>query len=243
MKGDLTDEEFQNIQWTLVERAGDADAAVAQEAVSEICKRYWAMLYVFSRCKELDVSDAKDAVQIFFSELLNKDLIEEIDAEKGKLRTFFLTLMERAVLIKKKGESAQESAGEQIISSIDQAREEEWYNSEATEGVSAESLFEKRWALSVLEHALLSIRAGYERKGKEIVFDALKPHLGWSAGEESYGEVAQRLQMSEGAVKVAVHRLRGKYKKTLQSQVAGTIGSSDSELIREEITYLFSALS
>ncbi len=109
--------------------------------------------------------------------------------------------------------------------------------------VALDSLFEKRWALSVLEQTLLSIRAGYERKGKEIVFDALKPHLGWSAGEESYGEVAQRLQMSEGAVKVAVHRLRGKYKKTLQSQVAGTIGSSDSELIREEITYLFSALS
>ncbi len=243
MKSDHPDGKFYSTQWTLVERASSGDVEVADEAIAEICKRYWAPLYVFARCKGMSEADAEDAVQIFFTELLDKRLIEKADSEKGKLRTFFLTVMDRTIKIKKRGESAQKRGGGQITFSIDQAREEQWYNSEPTESATPESLFEKRWALSVLEQALSSIREGYEKKGKEKVFDALKPHLGWSAGEESYGEVAKRLQMTEGAVKVAVYRLRQKYKETLQRQIADTIGTSDSELIREEITHLFSALS
>ncbi|MGJ8656741.1 MAG: RNA polymerase sigma factor [Akkermansiaceae bacterium] len=243
MKNDHLDGKLLSDQWLLLERAASADEQMAGEAISEICKWYWAPLYVFARGRGMGGEDAVGMVQIVFEGLLDKDLIKRVDVVRGRLRTFFRTVVDRVVLMRESGDCAQEGGGGQVKLSFDQGREEEWLGGELLETVTAESLFDKRWALSVLEQSLLKMRAGYVKKGKGEVFDVLKPYLGWSMGEDSYGEVAQRLRLSEGAVKVAVHRLRQTYKEILQRQVADTIGSSDAELIKEEITHLFTALS
>jgi len=169
--------------------------------------------------------------------------MKKVDQQKGKLRTFFLTVVERIILQKQRGEMAQKRGGGIVTFSMDQAKEEEWFMSEPSDGCSPESLYDKRWALSILEQSLVSLRRGYEKKGKADLFDALKSHLGWSEGEQSYAQIGKEHEMNEGAIKVAVYRLRKQYKECLQSQIADTIGTNDQSQIKEEIEHLFAALA
>jgi len=243
MSLDSPHKKFQSTHWTLIERAVSSDKKEADQALTIIFQSYWPPLYVFARYKGLSVEDAEDVVQKFFSDLCEKGLLEKACPEKGKLRTFFLTVVERLILQKTRGDLAQKRGGGQTTFSIDQAREEKWINSEPLENKNPESIFDKRWALAVLEQALLALREEYLKKDNASLFDSLKSHLGWSEGEDSYENIARNHQMTEGAVRVAVYRLRKKYKGALETQIAETIGSANKELIREEIEHLFAAIA
>lgn len=237
------DARFDSTNWTLLSQAIRGEKTQARLAMAKLCELYWSPLYVFVRRKGYSPSDAEDAVQGFFAKMIEHDWLDRADEAKGKLRTFFLTLLTRHITGEWRKENAAKRGGSDITISIDQGHEEQWFDSEPVENMTPENLFERRWALALLEGTVNELANYYRQKNQEDRFEAFKPYLGWQAGEESYGEVAQSLGITEGAVKVAIHRFRQKYKEVLTRQVSETLDTRDSEVVKEELQHLFTVLA
>lgn len=234
---------FNSTQWTLLSKAIRGEADESRLAMAKLCELYWPPLYVFVRRKGLNPSDAEDAVQGFFAKLIEHDWLERANEAKGKLRTFFLTLLDRHITGEWRKDHAAKRGGKAITISIDQGHEEKWFGTEPVESMTPESLFERRWALALLEGTVTELENHYRLKQQEDRFAALKPYLGWQAGEDTYLQVAQALGISEGAVKVAVHRFRQKYREVLTRQVSETLDTRDPAAVKEELQHLFTVLA
>ncbi len=236
--------EFQPTRWSLVARAGkvasEPDAALALDV---LCQAYWDPVYGFLRRSGRSQEDAEDLTQEFFAELISTNTVAAADRSRGKFRSFLLAVLKRFLSHQRERANAQKRGGRVQHVSIDLSPAEDRYQSEIVDADTPETLFARRWANTVLELALGNLRKSYSKDGKEKVFEVIKQYLSWNEGELSYREAADSLGMTESNLKVAVHRLRKRYKRVLHEQVAETLETDDEAAVEEEMRSLFAALS
>ena len=227
--------------WSVVLAAADASSPDSDRALATLCSTYWYPLYAFVRRQGHAAHEAEDLTQEFFARILEKQYLDGIGPEKGRFRTFLLVCLRRFLANEWDRQRALKRGGGRAPLPIDFADADARYRLEPAHELTAERLFERRWALTLLEQVLASLAAEMQRSGKGELFDALKVYLAASATAPPHAEVAQRLNMTEGAVKVAVFRLRGRYRQLLREEIAKTVG--DEAEVEEEIGRLFAALA
>lgn len=235
---DSTPGAFKPTRWSLVVQSR-GEGVIAERALEELCAAYWFPLYAWSRRFGAEPADAEDYVQGFFVEVLSKKLFAAANPDLGKLRTFMLTAFQRHVHDELRKTSRQKRGGGQVIS-FDAVEAEAWYEGEQVEGESADHMFDRQWALTVLEQALAVIEKQASARGKKEEFAAMRPFLTGEEGGEDYASAGARLGMSASAFKVAVHRLRGRFRDALRAQVAET--QPEGESVEEEMHYLMEVL-
>lgn len=232
---------FDTTRWTWVCAAQETNGPSRAAALEELCRAYWYPLYAYVRRRGNSAEEAEDLTQEFFRRLIEKDYLKAADQHKGKFRTFLLVAMKRFAANEWHRARAQKRGGEYMFVPIDAGWAEDMYHHEPVENVTPESLYERRWALLILERTLNAVREDMERAGKGALFEALKDALASSPKEHTYAEVAEQFGLSEGAVKATVHRLRGRFRKHLRAIIADTV--RDDEDVEDEIQHLFSVFS
>lgn len=230
---------FATTSWSMVlDAATDRDSASGDAALSELCQLYWFPLYSFVRRKGYDRNQAEDLTQSFFADLLEKDRLKHAEPSRGSFRSFLLTSLTNFLTNCWRAEKAQKRGGQTTVLSIDFDEADVRYAGQQHDGLTAEKIFDRSWALSILDQTLSAVATQYEEVGKQELFDHIK---GFLTGDPlPYQELAKMTGMREGALKVAVHRLRQRYGQQLRLQIARTI--SDADKVDEELASLFKAL-
>ena len=234
-------EQFPETRWSVVLAARDEnDDERAAAALDDLCRAYWFPLYVYIRRRGYAPADAEDLAQGYFAALVERDYIAQASRERGKLRSFLLTTLKHFLADEWNKASAFKRGGGKTVISIDAARAEERYAFEPADEESPDRLYEKRWALTVLDNVLESLRGDYVRSGQHRVFEVLKKFLAWNSASEAYRAAAAQLGLKENAVRVAVFRMRRRYGDLLRAHVADTVASPEE--VAAEMDYLFALL-
>lgn len=232
---------FHTTSWTLVQSAAIHPRVDSTPALSALCGIYWQPVYAFIRRNGYDREQAQDLCQQFFAVLLEKNYLLDADQKRGRFRSFLLTAVKHFLANEWDRAHALKRGGGQIPVPIDLVEAEEWYAPAAVEATTPESLFERRWALSVLERVMVKLRADFLENGKANQLDHLLMFLNLDSDSTRYRDVAGRLGVSAGALRMAVHRMRRKYRELLHAEIAETV--STPEEVEDEIRFLFSTLS
>ena len=232
---------FVTTHWSLVVSAGRNDTPHARDALEKLCRTYWFPIYAFVRRQGHGPHDAQDLTQEFFARLLEKKYLAGVDPAKGRFRSFLLASLKHFLANEWDKTRAQKRGGGQILIPIDVATAETSCGIEPADDLTAEKIYERRWALTLLDQVLRRLRAEYVRDGKENLFEQLKPTLTEASRSVRYAEIATRLGTNEGAIKVAVHRLRQRYREVLRAEIADTVASPGE--VEDEIRNLFAALA
>ena len=234
--------QFTPTHWSVVlAAAGHADTIHARDALEKLCRNYWLPIYVFVRRQGHGAHDAQDLTQEFFARLLVRNFLAGVQREKGRFRSFLLASVKHFLANEWDKANAQKRGGGQVPISIDADLAENSFEMEAVDTMTADRIFERRWALALLDLVLRRLREEYTRDGKEKQFNELKATLTEGSRTVAYAEIARRLSTSEGAIKVAVHRLRQRYRELLRAEIADTIANPGE--IDDEIRNLFAALA
>jgi RNA polymerase sigma-70 factor (ECF subfamily) len=230
---------FATTRWSLVLAAKDKAAPEARQALADLCTAYWYPLYAYVRRQGHDAEQAQDLTQEFFTRLLEKDFLRAVDPVRGRFRAFLLAALRHFLANEWDRAKASKRGGGRRLLSLDCRAAEDRYRLEPAHQLTAEKLFERRYALTLLEQVLQRLKREMARAGKDELFEGLKQYLA-GAAESGYAETARALNMSDGALKTAVHRLRRRYRELLREAIAETV-ETDHE-IDEEIRDLFAAL-
>jgi len=234
-------EYFATTHWTVVLHARQPDSPQAHEALERLCQAYWYPLYAFVRRQGHDAHDAQDLTQEFFARLLEKNYLQDVDRAKGRFRSFLLASLKHFLANEWDRRKALKRGGNRTHLPIDSQSAETRYGLEPAHDQSPEKLFERRWALTLLDQVLQRLREEFAAEGKVEQFDHLKVTLTTDRHSVPYAELGARLQLSEGAVKVAVHRLRQRYREVLRAEIAQTVARPED--VEGEIRHLFAALA
>ena len=227
---------FSATRWSVVlAAAGDAE-----DALATLCRAYWYPLYAFLRRQGLNTHDAEDVTQGFFAHILEKDALAQVDRAKGRFRTFLLASLKHFLADERDRAKAQKRGGGQPVISLDACEAEARYGLEPRDELSPDKLFDRRWAIAVIERVLARLDAEYSAAGKGALFSALKPLLTAPGSARPYAEIGAQFSMKEGAVKVAVHRLRQRYGAALRAEIAETVGTAEE--VDAELRHLLDAL-
>lgn len=230
---------FRTTQWTMVVNAGSDNSAIASAALNHLCRRYWYPLYASVRRSGYSHADAADLTQSFFARVVERRTMAGVEPGVARFRTFLLTALKRFIINEwQSANRLKRGGGKQIISLDEEA--DKLYCSEPADNASPDKLFEKRWALSVLDLALARLRTGFEATERPELFDALKPALSGDKLEKSYVEVGSTFGLSEGAIKVAVHRMRKRFGELIRAEIAETV--RDEQDVEDEMRYLITVL-
>jgi RNA polymerase sigma factor (sigma-70 family) len=232
---------FATTHWSVVLAAGKDQSPQAQEALSRLCETYWYPLYAFVRRQGRNPHDAQDLTQEFFARLLRSHFFVAADPKRGRFRSFLLASLKHFLMHEWEKDRAQKRGGGRSLVRFDAQAGETRYGVEPVEPLTAEAIFERRWALTLLDRVLERLGADYAVSGRAALFDALKPALTGEKALAGYADLAARLGMSEGALKVAVHRLRQRYGELLREEIAHTVASPGE--VEGELRHLLSALS
>ena len=232
--------DFQSTRWSMVLAARGGDSAEAREALAALCGAYWYPLYAFVRRKGRDAESARDIVQGFFARLLEKGGLASVDRAKGRFRSFLMASCAHFLANQSDHDRALKRGGGKAPISIDGPAAEGRYGREPAHGLTAERLFERRWATTLLDNVLGAVEAEMTRAGKSRQFEALRPALLGDAERVPYARIAAELGLSEEAARAAAQRLRRLYRERLRQEVARTIG--DPAGVEDEIRSLFAAL-
>jgi RNA polymerase sigma-70 factor (ECF subfamily) len=231
---------FVTTHWSVVRQAGQAGSPAGIEALEQLCQLYWYPLYVFVRRKGHSAEDAQDLTQEFLARFLERQYVALADQSRGKFRTFLLRSMEHFLINEwTKARTAKRGGMQQVIS-WDEMEAEKRYQAEPAIDSAPDKIFEKRWAMSLLETALARLQGEFSAPEKREMFEALKGCVWGEEAAASYQEIAAQLRMAEGAVKGAVHRLRQRYRELLRAEVALTVATSSE--VDEELRYLATVL-
>jgi RNA polymerase sigma-70 factor (ECF subfamily) len=231
---------FATTRWSLVAAAGHGPPPEAQQALATLCRIYWYPLYAYARRQLPSAEDAQDATQEFFARLLEKDYLQAADPQRGKFRAFLLTAFKRFLAKERDRAHAQKRGGGRSIVPLDFQSGERQFAQEPADHATPETLYERRWALTLLEQTLAQLRQEMVNAGKEKLFEALKGTLTGEDTVAPYAQLAARLDLSEQAVKVAVHRLRRRYAELLRGEIAQTV--ADPGQVEDELRDLFAAV-
>ena len=228
---------FPMTRWTLVAKLKGPPSNEAAQALDAICRAYWYPLYVFARRQGLDEPDAKDIVQSLFARMIEGNRFAQADAERGRMRTFLLTALKNEIHQDREKRQAAKRGGKDTVLSLDMTDAEGRYLHEPVAvDVSPERAYERKWAMELLQAAKASLRSTYAKDGKETLFDALAPALDEGDRWAGHEAAAAALQMNEGAMKVALHRLRKRYREALFQQVRETVECEED--VMAEAAYL-----
>ncbi|HUC84861.1 MAG TPA: sigma-70 family RNA polymerase sigma factor [Candidatus Acidoferrales bacterium] len=231
---------FVTTHWSIVLSAQEGDSPRRSVAMEELCRSYWYPLYAYVRRHGYSVEDAQDLTQEFFARLLARNWVGSANPAKGRFRTFLLTAMNHFLADQWDRLKAQKRGGGQQTLSLDVATAETRFQMEPADPLTPEKNYERRWAQTVLETVFEKLRRAYAAEGKAALFDELKGSLTQARAAVPYQELATRLQVTEGALRAAVHRLRQRYRELLRTEVAHTVAGADE--VEEELQYLFRAL-
>jgi RNA polymerase sigma-70 factor (ECF subfamily) len=230
---------FDTTHWSVILAARDRGSSEARAALGELCRAYSYPLYAFIRHRGHDHQTAEDFTQSFFARLLESNDLARVDRSKGRFRAFLLAACKNFLANERDRREARKRGGDRVIVSIDRAEAERSYAMEPAHWLTAEALFARRWAILLLDQTMEDLRAEFNQSGQSQRFEALKPTL--TGDHVPYSELAARLNMTVGAVQVAVHRLRQRYREALRARIGATVG--DPSQIDDEIRELFAALS
>jgi RNA polymerase sigma factor (sigma-70 family) len=225
----------------MIARVQESDAGVSQRALTEICEHYWPPIYAFLRRSGRSKEDAEDLTQGFFASLLARDVFARIEKEGGKLRTFLLASLKNHLNNEYRANARQKRGGGAVIVPIDAEESERRLESEMADDMTPERAFDRAWVLTLLGNVLTALEKEYVEEGKGPLFTALRPQLVDAAEAGSYAEVAQRLGMSEGAARVAAHRLRTRYRELLVQEVSETVDGPAA--VKAEMDFLVRTLN
>jgi RNA polymerase sigma-70 factor (ECF subfamily) len=234
-------EQFATTHWSMVLAARDRALPQAATALADLCGTYWYPLYAFVRRRGHTVEEAQDLTQEFFLRLLEKDYLQVVDRSKGRFRSFLLAAFEHFLLNEYDRQKAQKRGGCCKILALDFSSAEARYATEPAHTETPEKLFERRWALTLLDGVLQCLGDEYAQAGKDALFARLKPHLLEEPDAAAYAHIAAELNVSEAAVKMAVHRLRKRFRQRLHDEIARTLDAGEE--IESEIRLLFEALA
>jgi RNA polymerase sigma-70 factor (ECF subfamily) len=235
------DAEFRTTHWSAVLAARDKSSAQAQEALAELCQTYWYPLYAYIRRRGNNATEAEDLTQGFFARLLEKNYIGDVTPGIGRFRCFLLASLKHFLANEWDRAQTHKRGGGKAILSLDDQQAETRYQFEPIENVTPETLFEQRWALTVLECVLARLREEFVATEKAELFNQLKVFLSSDQAGSSYAEIAARTGLKEGTVKVAVHRLRRRYGELLRAEIGHTVNQPNE--VEDEVRHLISVLS
>jgi RNA polymerase sigma-70 factor (ECF subfamily) len=231
-------DDFRTTRWSVVRAAG-ADDATRRDALGWLCEAYWFPLYAFARRRGRSEDDARDAVQAFFAHVLEKDALTGLSPAAGKFRAFLLASFKKFLSNERARAAAEKRRATQAAFTVSLDDAEDIYRREATDGLDAEQLYERRWALAVVLGATAKLRREFEAAGRGHVFVALQPYLSGES-DRTYAETGARLDMSAGAIKTAIHRLRKRLGAVLREEVAETV--TEPEDVEDELRHLLRVL-
>lgn len=232
---------FLTTRWSIVMNARNPASSSSTLALESLCRAYWYPLYVFVRRQGHSAHDAQDLTQAFFARLLEKDYLQTVAREKGRFRTFLIVAMKRFLLNEWDKLRTLKRGGDRLHLPLDTGLAETRYLNESSETLPADQVYERRWALTLLEQAMARLRSDYQNSGREKEFEHLKLSLTAERGEVSYREIANVLQMTEGAARVALHRLRKRFREIFREEIAGTVSTSGE--VDDEVRYVVAVLS
>ena len=231
---------FATTHWSVVLAANQSNSPHADEALGVLCRAYWHPLYAFIRRRGYEEHQAKDLTQEFFARLLGKNYLRAVDRKKGKFRSFLLAALEHFLANEWRDAHAQKRGGGVTFISMDDSGERQYLQVPAS-GLSPVQIFERQWAITLLEQVLARLRDEFGIAGKAALFAELKIFLTGEKRPVSYAELAMRLQMTEAAIKMAVSRMRQRYGELLRAEIANTV--TTPEEVEEELRALFAVLS
>jgi RNA polymerase sigma-70 factor (ECF subfamily) len=229
---------FVTTHWSVVLSAQDPHSSRSRDALEALCRTYWYPLYSYARRGGHSPPDAEDLTQGFFARLLEKDYLKAAARDKGRFRTFLLVALKRYLANEWDRQHAQKRGGFAPVVPIDQDLAESRFASESAHNLPADLLFDRQWAMTLLDRTMTQLQQEYVASGRAQLFDYLRNCLTKDESALPYSEIAGRLKLTESAVKMAVHRVRARYREILQHEIAQTV--SAPEEIEEEIRHLFS---
>jgi RNA polymerase sigma-70 factor (ECF subfamily) len=232
--------ELTTTHWSVVLAAGEQNSPRAAAALETLCRRYWYPLYAYIRRRGHAPEDAQDLTQDFFLQLLRKNYPARADRAKGKFRSFLLHALNQFLADQRERSSALKRGGGQILISLEEERPEDRYRLEVADELSPEKLFERRWAQTVLDRALVRLREEFAAEGKAAAYEVLRAFEPGEQSTLSYADAAARLGVSESAVKSMIHRLRRRHGELVREEIAHTVPTVAD--IDEELRYLVSVL-
>lgn len=231
---------FPTTQWSLIVRAAAADPAEREKALAEICTLYWPPVYAFIRSRGHSPHDAEDLTQSLFAELLERNDFAKADSNHGRLRSYLMTATKNHLHSAHRRENRQKRGGGAVMLSFDALdAESRCLVPEQVDEMTPERVFERQWAITVMENVVAHLADRYARKDQAILFDALKPFINIGTTATPQSELAQQLGMSDQAFRVAVHRLRQRYAEVLRQTVKSTLGPDED--VGEEISRMMQA--
>ena len=233
-------DEFVTTLWNMVVEAGASGDEKAAAALHRLCSMYWYPIYAFIRRRGSTIPEAEDLTQAFFAHLLERDSIARADRERGRFRSFLLTAFKNFHANERARTTATKRGGSNSIVSLEELQAENRYQTEPQTAVTPEKLYDQKWAASLLEQAMATLRAEYDVLSKGPLFDLLRSVVWGGRQEGGYEELARQAGISEGAFKVAVHRMRSRFKECLRQEVAQTVVTPGE--IDDELRHLLTAL-
>jgi RNA polymerase sigma factor (sigma-70 family) len=231
---------FHTTHWSRIAAATGNEGEASQSALADLCQAYWYPLYAFLRRRGHNAEDARDLTQGFFARLLEKGYLADAEPSRGRFRSFLLTAISRFASKEHDKATAKKRGGGRAVLSIDFADGERRYGNEPADNWTPERIYERRWALTLLDRTLARLRHEHEASSKLAQFELLKIFLTGESGTPPLETVADELGITEGAAKVAVHRLRHKYRELLRAEIAQTLTAQQD--IDNELAVLLAAL-
>jgi len=226
---------FTTTHWTVVLEA-QSESATAQEALEKLCRIYWRPIYSFVQRQGIELEEAKDITQGFFADLLEHRSLTAVRKEKGRFRSFLLGALKHFLVDERRRTMAiKRGKGQRLIPLEELSRDE---SIEPVDPITAEQIYERRWASTVLERVLSRSKDEYRAAGNAALFDSLKELLPDEPGSPSQAEIATRLGMTENAVRQAFHRFRHRYQSLLREEIAHTVATPGD--IEDELHHLIS---
>jgi RNA polymerase sigma-70 factor (ECF subfamily) len=221
--------------------ATHSDRQTSARALDELCRIYWYPLYAFIRRQVASADDAADLTQAFFTQFIERDCLAYVDREKGRFRSFLLVCLRRFLANQHRHDHAAKRGGGKRVLSLDFASAEQRYHLEPAHSLTPEKIYERNWAVAILEQALQVVSVEFAARGRQHIFDTLKVYLVGDDSAPAYAEAAVTLGMSEASIKVAVHRLRDRYREAVREVVGQTMEEGDS--LEDELRTLMESMA
>jgi RNA polymerase sigma-70 factor (ECF subfamily) len=233
-------QQFATTHWSVVLAAGAGRSPETSQALAALCEAYWYPLYAYVRRRGFDAHAAQDLTQDFFAHLLESEAVGVAAPERGRFRSFLLASLNHFLANQWRKDGAQKRGGGKAVLSLNLAAGEERYVAEPAHDLTPEKIYERRWAMALLQQVFDALADEYAEEGKTPLFEHLKPYLGGGQDAAPYAELSSQTGLSVGSIKVAVHRLRRRCGDLLREQIVQTV--ADPAEIDQELSELFAAL-
>jgi len=229
--------QFVTTHWSVVLAAGDSASPDSRAALEELCRKYWFPLYAFVRRVGYSVEAAKDLTQGFFAQFLRRGALSQADHQRGRFRSYLLTCLNNYLRDERRRGNALKRGGDAVIVTVDSAEAEKRYSEDGVDAQTPDKVYERQWAMALLERVMGRLAEATDQDG---MLNELKAHLVGEEGAVPYTVLAVKWRVSEGAIRMRVHRLRERYRDLLREEIADTVGSPPE--IDEEIRHLMNVL-